>query len=374
MNNTNLSHLISSLSNVKEPRADNKRHKLLDILMIAVCATIAYADGWNEIEEFGNIHKDWFETFLDLPNGIPAHDTFERVFSLIDPKTLNESLTNWAGNIHALCEGGIVAIDGKTLRNSFDSATGNKALHVVSAFAKDSGITLGQIKTEKKSNEITAIPKLLDMLSIKGALVTIDAMGCQKKIITAIIEKKADYLIAVKKNQKTLHSDIVDTFKFADTNSSVMQSFTDYDKGHGRVETRTCDIIKDMSLVPVAASWQSARTIARVTSLREVGNKAKQSTRYYISSVNRNAEDFGKAIRGHWSIENSLHWVLDVTFGEDMCRTRKDQAPENLAVIRKIALNLLRSDKGKGSLKWKRKKAGWDRSYLEKILMGTQMR
>jgi predicted transposase YbfD/YdcC len=374
MDNREFNLLLEFLSDVDEPRADNKRHNLIDILMISICATIADADGWPDIQMFGDIHHEWFKTFLELPNGIPSHDTFQRVFSILDSKKLNECIIAWISNIHKITHGEIISIDGKTIRNSFDAATGKKALHVVSALAKESGITLGQLRTDKKSNEITAIPKLLDMLAIKGALITIDAMGCQKKIVNAIIDKKADYLIAVKKNQKTLYHDITDAFAFSENNENIIRSSTDYDKGHGRIETRTVETITDMSLVPAAVSWRGVSTVARVISKREINNEAKQAVRYYISSIKGSPEDFGKAIRGHWSIENSLHWVLDVVFNEDKSRTRKDHAPENLAVMRRMAMNLLRTDKGKGSLRGKRKKAGWNRCYLESILWGGQMR
>ena len=239
---------------------------------------------------------------------------------------------------------------------------------MVSAWAKDASIVLGQVKTDQKSNEITAIPKLLDLLSIKGAIVTIDAIGCQKNIASKIVEKKADYVLAVKNNQKSLRRDIEDGFKHAQNIHHIFPSYSEADKGHGRIETRTIDVINSLDWAPATLAWPGAKSICRLTSTREIKGKISSEKRYYISSLSGNPSDFARAIRGHWGIENCLHWVLDVTFNEDKCRTRKWHAPENLSLLRKVTMNMLKADPEKASIKGKRKMAGWSKSYLEKVL------
>jgi predicted transposase YbfD/YdcC len=365
--------LLIMLSKVEDPRIDRtKMHNLVDILFIAVCASIANADSWTDIEEFGNAYIDWFRSILELPNGIPSHDTFGRVFSLLDPEQLNLCIVEWINHIHSISEGEIIAIDGKTIRGSFDEASGKKALHLVSAWARNANLALGQVKIDKKSNEVTAIPKLLSMLQLKGAIVTIDAMGCQTKIAQAILTKKADYLLAVKGNQPDLHQDAALLFDAADKdNKLISHSFEEVDKGHGRIETRRYEVVNRLDLAPAAGRWPKCNFIGRATSIRNVKGDISQETRYYIGSFEGDGKKFARAVRGHWSIENSLHWVLDVTFNEDKCRARKDYASENLSVLRKIAINMLKKDTSKGSLKIKRKRAGWKLDYLIKILAGN---
>lgn len=366
------SSFVSHFSDVKDPRIDRtKKHSLMNILIIALCAFIADAENFEDVEEFGEQHLDWFQSFLDLPHGIPSHDTFERVFSRLDPNQLQDAFTRWMQALHGSLEGQRVAIDGKTLRRSFDTATAGSALHLVSAWATETGLALGQCGIDKKSNEITAIPKLLDMLRLRGAIVSIDAMGCQKDIAAAIRAKQADYVLAVKKNQPTLFEHIEFIFKEADRRPGIVDDACQtLDKGHGRIETRTYQTIFDLSLVPEAQQWPGAKCVGRVISVRDMNGKTTAETRYYISSCTGSAAEFGRSVRSHWGIENGLHWVMDMTFGEDRSRTRKDYGPENLAVLRRITLNLLKKDTSKGSLRRKRKRAAWNREFLLKTLMG----
>jgi len=372
MDNNNDISLISHFSIVTDPRIERtKKHKLIDILVIAICAVIADGDGFEDMEDFGNERIEWFQSFLELPNGIPSHDTFSRVFSRLNPVELQTAFSNWIQAFQSSLEGQVVAIDGKTLRRSFDHATGGAALHLVTAWASDVGLVLAQMKVDEKSNEITAIPALLKMLQIKGALVSIDAIGCQKTIAESIIEKKADYVLAVKKNQPNLFEEIELAFKTSNKFPELIhETHQTIDKGHGRIETRSYQTITALMNVPVALEWPGARCVGRVVSTREIGDKKSTETRYYISSITGSASTFGRAIREHWGIENKAHWVLDVTFKEDASRIRKDYAAENMAVSRRIALNLLKLEKSKRSLKGKRKRAAWNNDFLVKVLLG----
>lgn len=375
MDTNNDISLVSHFSIVSDPRIERtKKHKLIDILTIAICAVIADADSFEEIEVFGNERIDWFESFLELPHGIPSHDTFTRVFSRMDPKELQLAFSNWVNAFQESIKGQVVAIDGKTLRRSFDKANGNAPLHMVSAWAADSELVLGQLAVDKKSNEIKAIPRLLQLLFLKGAIVSIDAIGCQKDIAQVIIEKKADYLLAVKKNQPALHEDIELAFQQAEHDPKLVHSSQETaDKGHGRLETRLYQTITNLEWVPTASQWPKAHCVGRVISTREWAGKKTVETRYYISSINGAAADFAHAVREHWGIENKVHWVLDVTFGEDRSRIRKDHSAENMAVLRRIALNILKrhTSPKKMSLKMKRKKAAWDNNFLIKALLGN---
>lgn len=371
-NNDNFS-IMNFLSKIEDPRINRtKRHNLVDILFIAICASMAGADSWIDIEHFGETCTEWFKTVLELPNGIPSHDTFARVFSKIDPKQLNQCLIDWIQQVHVITKGQIVAIDGKTIRGSFDTATGKKALHLVSAWARDGNVALGQVKSDEKSNEIKAIPELISLLQLKGAIVTLDAIGCQKDITKSILNKKANYVLAVKKNQPTLHQEIDDLFRLAkDDKNLIFQSLDDINKEHGRIENRSYQTIKCLKFAPAAMAWLGANAVGRAVCTRDINGKISTETRYYITSLDGDVKDFSRAVRGHWSIENCLHWVLDVTFNEDKCRSRKDYAAENLAVIRKIVMNMLKKDNSKGSMRLKRKRAGWDPSYLHKVLTGN---
>ncbi len=357
---------------LSDPRHHNKQHKLIDIMTIAICATICGADTFKQIADFGHAKSRWFKKFLELPFGIPSHDTFGRIFALIDPQEFQRSFINWVQAMQDTLAGKIVAVDGKTLRRSFDNSSGKKAIHMVSAWASESGFVLGQIKTEEKSNEITAIPQLLKMLEISGCIVTIDAMGCQKEIAKTIVAKGADYLFSLKGNQSNLHDDVKLFFdgcckdNFKDTPHSFHETVNGE---HGRIETRKFWTVSDIDWLHGRKQWNRLTTIGMVESKRQIGSHSSKEKRYFITSLGCNAKEFGNAVRSHWGIENGLHWTLDIAFREDESRIRKDHAPENFAVLRHIALNLLKGETSfKGSIKTKRLMAGWETSYLEKVI------
>lgn len=367
--------LLDYLVDVDDPRIDRaKKHKLIDILTIAVCAVISGAEGWEHMEIFAKIKEDWLKRFLELPNGIPSHDTIARVFSAIDSKQFQNAFVNWVNGIELKTECKVVAIDGKSLRRSFDNAHGKKPLHMVSAWAADVGIVLGQVKTEQKSNEINAIPKLLEMLDLAGAIVTIDAMGCQKSIATRIRKKDADYVFALKKNHPELHSEVSALFrvgKASDFKEMPFDKCTTVDQDHGRLETRTCYCLPAQQWFPDLNEWDDLCTLVMIESTREINGEKKSEVRYYLSSLPVNAEKLLGAVRNHWGIENSLHWVLDMTFREDESRVRKDHAPENLATIRRVVLNMLKLNKPK-NLSFKKAKlaASWDTDFAFGTIFG----
>lgn len=329
-----------------DPRIDRRRrHKLLDILVIALCAGLCGIDDFAGVELFAQLKKDWFSTFLELPGGIPSHDTFGRVFSRLDPKAFEACFRSWIAALAATATEGVVAIDGKSLRGSFDTASGKSPLHMVSAFSASSGLCLGQVATDAKSNEITAIPALLQTLGLKGCIVTIDAMGCQKEIARQIVvDAKADYILALKGNQGTLHQDVRDYFEApsAPWKEAPHSLFEETDKGHGRVEIRKVTVTDDLGWLAQRKEWRGLTSLAMVESTRIIGEKETTERRYYISSLPANAARIGRAVREHWAIENRLHWCLDVTFNDDASRIRKDHGPQNMTVLRRLSVNLLR--------------------------------
>jgi len=360
--------LTTIFGQIDDPRRNvTKLHKLNDILLIGIIAVISGAETWNNIEEYARAKEDFLRKFLELPNGIPSHDTFNRVFSLIDHQQFEACFIEWVNSLAGLVKGQVIAIDGKTIRGA--KTHGKKSpIHLVSAWASENNMVLGQVKTNEKSNEITAIPKLLEILAIEESIITIDAMGCQTDIASKIIDKQADYILAVKQNQKQLYEDIQDAFRF----SKAVQTATSVDLDHGRIETRECHIINRFEHLQDMKKWRGLKTIIKIESTREFKNSKKpteKATRFYISSLQAEAEDFMKAIRSHWSIENKLHWMLDVAFGEDASRKRKGNAAQNFSTLNKIALNLLKNEKTlKIGVKGRRLKAGWDDNYLLKVL------
>jgi predicted transposase YbfD/YdcC len=355
-----------------DPRCPvNRRHTLGDIIVLSIAAVLCGADGWVEIEQFAHAKEAWFRQFLSLENGIPSHDTFGRVFALLDPKAFEACFRSWVASISDLIPGEVIAIDGKTLRRSHDRGSGLAALHLVSAWAAANRVVLGQVATEAKSNEITAIPRLLELLRIKDCIVTIDAMGCQTKIAEQILAQEGDYVLALKGNQGTLAEEVEEAFIDADAKAyaGMDSSFLETrEHGHGRTETRRYRTLGDLSAVPRSALWEGMNMIGMVESERTLDGNTTHETRFYIGSIGTDVTCFARAVRSHWGIENELHWCLDVAFREDDCRVREPAARENLAVLRHITLTRLKQDNTKLGIKNKRKKAGWDEAYLAKLL------
>jgi predicted transposase YbfD/YdcC len=343
-----------------------------------VSAVICGAEGWTDIEEFGKSKEEWLRGLLPLENGIPSHDTFRRVFGRLDPDKFEACFLSWVRSLNPIV--GQVAIDGKTSRGSHDKTNGKKALHLVSAWASECRLVLGQVATEEKSNEITAIPELLKMLDVQGCLVSIDAMGCQTAIAAQIIEQGGDYLLAVKNNQKHLAQGVAEIFEIEFTQTEPFEGFVhDYaktvNKGHGRIEIRECWSTSDPELLEYlgkSEAWSKLQTIALVRGTRRINGVESVQDRYYISSLSGDAHTILQAVRHHWGIENSLHWVLDVVFREDQARMRQGDTAHNFAMLRHIALNLLQTQKsGPKSIRGKRLKAAWDNDFLLNILLNS---
>lgn len=366
---------VEYFEELDDPRLNNhnRRHNLMDILIITILAVICGADGWVEIAAFARSKCEWLKGFLDLPNGIPSHDTFGRIFALLNPKCLEECFLKWVQTLAKNSDGQIIAIDGKTLRRSHDGA--RKAIHMISAWSSANSVVLGQLKTEEKSNEITAIPELLNLLDVSGCTVTIDAMGCQKDIVEKIVDKKGDYVLGLKGNHGNLHEDIklyLETCCANNFRKVEHDYYETIEKEHGRIDIRRYWTTSQISWLENKDKWKNLTTVCMVESERQVRDKTSKERRFYISSLASNAKKIGQAVRKHWEVENKLHWSLDVTFNEDQCRIRKGHAAENLAVVRHIALNLLRREKtAKVGLKIKRNKAGWDNNYLLQVLEGA---
>ncbi|MCF2151865.1 ISAs1 family transposase [Desmonostoc muscorum LEGE 12446] len=359
---------------MSDPRIDRtKRHKLIDILTIAICAVICGADSWVAIELYGCTKYEWLKTFLELPNGIPSHDTFARVFALINPQEFQSCFVNWVKSVHKITDGEVVAIDGKTLCGSSNQNSDQSAIQMVSAWATTNKLVLGQVKVDENSNEITAIPKLLKILDLAGCIVTIDAIGCQKEIVKLITQQSADYVITLKKNQNNLYESVESLFRIAISKGFEGIEHSTYkteDKGHGREEVRHYLMLSEIQkqLDPESV-WSNFNSIGMVESVRKVDGKTEVETRYFITSLQGNAEKFGNSVRSHWGIENSLHWILDVALREDDCKIRKDNAPQNFAIIRQIAVNLLGKEKRvKRGIKNKQFLAAMDNDYLLRVL------
>jgi predicted transposase YbfD/YdcC len=373
MSETTLPPLLTHFVDLEDPRVERtKHHKLLDILGIALCATLSGADTFVAIEQFGRAKFDWLKTFLEMPNGIPSHDTIGRVFALLDPEMFARCFGNWTASICPSLNLKAISIDGKTSRGS--GSKEDKPLHLVSAWANEARLTLGQVAVEDKSNEITAIPKLLEILDLKGAIVTIDAMGTQKAIAEKIVEREADYVLPVKENHPHLFADIEKMFnRFVDSDMTAFAHdvFSKENKGHGRTELRTVCVFTDIHELRDGQAWKNLQSIIVV--VRECWHEGKASIEvsYYISSRKASAAAFYGFIRDHWGIENKCHWVLDVCFGEDDSRVREGHAPENLSCLRRMAMAILRNSNGvKGGFATRRLIAGWNETYLETILFG----
>lgn len=368
--------IVTHFGEMEDPRSDHgKRHKLLDILVIAIVAVLCGADSWPEVETFGLAKQVWFGTFLELPFGVATHYTFRRVFARLDPEQFRDSFTKWVGAVYELAKGQIIAIDGKTLRRSHDRFLGREAIQMVSAWAQEDRLVLGQVKVEEDSNEIGAIPRLLKMLNLAGCTVTIDAIGCQKEFAGMITDGGGDYVLAVKKNQGHLYQDLQELFEEIDHPDIAFIEHDYYEsisKDHGRVEIRRCWTLSDQDCLDYLQDgdkWRGVQSLVMVESERIIQGERSKQARYYISSLPGEAKELLAAVRGHWGIENSLHWVLDIAFREDESRLRKDNGAENMAILRHLALNLIKQEKtSKGSVKAKRLRAGWDNDYLLKIL------
>lgn len=362
-----------------DPRVERcRRYQLIEILTIALCALLSGADDFVAMESWGQAKRDWLQQRLglQLAGGIPSHDTFGRVFARLDPQAFSCCLAAWTRAMKARTGGQVIALDGKKLRRSFDAAVGKAAMHMISAWACESRLVLSHRKVADKSNEISAIPALLELLEIEGCIVTIDAMGCQKDIVSKICDKKADYVVSLKGNQGSLHEAVKQFFEkmragnwktgFGHVAHRYAQSV---DKGHGRIEIRRCWVVHEVGFLDPEEAWMALGSVAAVECERRVGQKVSVEVRYFLSSLRGSARQMLQAVRAHWGIENRLHWVLDVQMHEDACRIRKDHAPENMSLVRHLCLNLLRQDpESKVGVKNRRHRAGWDMAYLEQIL------
>lgn len=366
--------LLKHFESLEDPRVEYLvEHRLLDIIALTICGVICGADSWVDIEAYGYSKADWLQSFLALPGGIPSHDTISRLFAMLEPASLQSCFVNWVKSIAELSNGEVVAIDGKCVRRSYDHGKGKGAIHMVSAWASENRLVLGQVKVDSKSNEITAIPKLLEVLDLQGCIVTIDAMGAQTAIAQQIIEQKADYILSLKGHQGDRHQDVEQLFDWA-----IKTQFKDIaheyhptlDKGHGRLEIRRHYLLGSVEYLLHAERWRGLKRIGMIESERRIeGKPTTLERRYYLLSLDGDVQPFAAAVRSHWGIENQLHWCLDVAFDEDQSRIRSGHAPENMTLMRKIALNLLTKEASvKIGKKAKRLKAGWNNDYLLKVL------
>ncbi|MEO0560761.1 MAG: ISAs1 family transposase [Chloroflexota bacterium] len=369
-----ISNIEHHFGDLPDPRSgDNIRHPVVNIITITICAVICGANSWVDVEMFGQAKKRWFDEFLDLKHGIPSDDTIGRFFRAVDPKAFEQRFRDWTRHICELVEGEVVAIDGKQLRRSKDGTLGKAGIYMVNVWATENKLSLAQQKVANHTNEITAIPQLLALLELDGQIVTIDAIGCQTGIVATLVDQNADYVIAAKGNQGTLLEDIEAAFETDDAQQVATHHKT-VNKGHGRIDTRQCWVVDDPEIIAYIndyKSWTGLRSIVKVESVRHIllTDTIETETRYFISSLPADPQQLLHAIRAHWQVENSLHWVLDMAFREDESRVRKDHAPQNFAVLRQVALNLLRQDDSlQVGIAAKRKRAGWDEAYLTRIL------
>lgn len=366
--------LLRAFAELEDPRMDRTRkHTLSDILTLATCAVICGADGWVQVQQFAECKEDWFRTFLDLPGGIPSHDTFGRVFAMLEPEAFERCFQAWVDELSRVTEGRLVAVDGKTLRRSLDAAGGQAAIHMVSAWCRANHLVLGQVATEAKSNEITAIPKLLALLDLSGAVVTLDAAGCQKKIARQIVDGGGDYVLGLKGNQGSLHAETVELFEKCLRDDCLGISWHEAETtngGHGRIEQRRLWATGEIAWFAELSQWKGLRSLIKVEARRTIGEETSSETRYYISSLPADdPERLLDCVRGHWSVENSLHWCLDVSFADDQRRIRKGHGAENFARLSRMALNLLKGQtKHKVGIKTKRLCCGWCHEYLFRVL------
>lgn len=369
--------IVDCFADIEDPRVSYLcLHKLVDIVVIAVCAVICGADNWVEVADFGQARYDWLKKFLELPCGIPSHDTFERVFMVLDPDEFERHFLEWVRHVAQVTKGQVIALDGKALRRSQDSAAGREAIYMVNAWASETGLALGQARIDDKSSEITAIPELLQLLDVAGCIVTVDALNCQKATAAQILDQKADYIMAVKDNQPTLAKDTTELFESVAQDAALSAS-VDYastqEKDHGRIEKRECWVLQDSDSMFYIRSahrdWPALNCLVKVESHRIVKGQEEHNVRYFISSLSCSADEMLRHVRAHWSIENSLHWVLDIGFREDESRVRAGYGAENLSRLRHIALNLLKQETSvRIGMHGRRLRAGWDMAYLERVL------
>jgi len=356
----------SAFEEVEDPRTGNRlEHDLQEVLFIALCASLCGAESCVDMADFAEAKEEVLRGFLKLEGGPPSHDTFSRIFRLLDPEQFHDAFQRFMAAF-AATRAEVVAIDGKSLRRSFDRAAGTSPLLLVSAWASQERLVLGQVKVAQESNEITAVPALLELLSLEGVTVTVDAMHCQRATAEAIVDKGGDYVMAVKANQPALHGDV--KLLMDDPGAPADDSAETIDGDHGRIETRRAEVLHDVEWLTEIHGWPGLAAVGKVTATREIEGRATTSTRYYITSRALSATELNRLARGHWGIENSLHWVLDVVMNEDQARARKDNAPENLALLRRLALNIIKRNTDKGSNRLKFKRAGWDNRFLEKII------
>ena len=353
-------------SGVEDPRTGNaQRHDLLEVLFMSLCASLCGAESCVDMADFAEAKEDVLRGFLKLEGGAPSHDTFSRLFRLLDPEQFHDAFQRFMADF-AGTRAGVVAIDGKSLRRSFDRAAGASPLHLVSAWASEERLVLGQMKVAQGGNEITAVPALLRLLSLEGTTVTMDAMHCQRAPAEAIMAEGGDYVMAVKANQPALHDDV--KLLMDDPGAPADDSAETVDADHGRIETRRAEVLHDVEWLTQTHRWPGLAAVGKVTATREIDRHATTTARYYIASRPLSAAELNRLVRGHWGIENQLHWVLDVVMNEDQARARKDNAPENLALLRRLALNIIKRNKDKGSNRLKFKRAGWDDRFLTKLI------